>query len=307
MALDFIAGCLGGCAGVIVGHPLDTVKVCLQTQDAKNPRYKGTLHCLKSIVGTQGFRGIYRGVSSPLAGVAGINAVVFGVYRNTQKIMPNPDCLLAHAYAGAASGFIQSFICSPMELAKSVMQVGKTSSKDPLDCLKSIYRKKGLRGIYKGLSLTILRDVPAFSSYFITFELITRRNDDLPISTFNMLLGGGLAGVTSWVIPYPVDVIKTRLQTDGISVTKYANVYDCLTKSVKGDGVSCLFKGIWPTVIRAFPVNAVTFTVVTWSMNFFNNFTISPETILNHSELLLTAYIDVVVLNSVEQALIAIL
>lgn len=90
MALDFIAGCIGGnivtmsskqrisetpnrvfligCAGVIVGHPLDTVKVCLQTQDAKNPRYKNTFHCLQSIFAKEGVRGIYKGVTSPLMG-----------------------------------------------------------------------------------------------------------------------------------------------------------------------------------------------------------------------------------------------
>jgi len=56
-------------------------------------------------------------------GVAGINAIVFGVYGNTQRCLPNPDSLMSHAYAGTISGFIQSFIASPTELAKSVMQV----------------------------------------------------------------------------------------------------------------------------------------------------------------------------------------
>ncbi|KAH1009552.1 hypothetical protein HUJ04_001891 [Dendroctonus ponderosae] len=123
MALDFLAGCIGGSAGVLIGHPLDTVKVCIQTQDSNNPRYRGTLHCLQSICTQQGFKGIYRGVTSPLFGVAGINAIVFGIYGNTQRHMQNPDLLISHAIAGGTAGLVQSFICSPIELAKSTMQI----------------------------------------------------------------------------------------------------------------------------------------------------------------------------------------
>lgn len=265
MALDFFAGCLGGCAGVAVGHPLDTVKVCLQTQDSQNPKYRNTIHCLQSIFAKEGIRGIYRGVTSPLFGVAGINALIFGVYGNTQRWSKDPDSLRSHAVAGGTAGFVQSFICSPMELVKSRMQVGDTS-KDPIECVKKIYRNNGLKGVYRGLGLTILREIPAFSSYFLTYEILTRRNDDLPVSTFSMLMGGGLAGVVSWIIVYPVDVIKSRFQIDGLTSTKYSSSYDCLVKSVKGEGISCLFRGLTPTIIRAFPVNAVTFTVVTWTM-----------------------------------------
>ena len=56
-AIDFFAGCLGGAAGVLIGHPLDTVKVKLQTQGMTSNshgvsppriRYRGTFHCLIS-------------------------------------------------------------------------------------------------------------------------------------------------------------------------------------------------------------------------------------------------------------------
>lgn len=80
-------------AGVLVGHPLDTAKVHLQTQNLNNPRYKGTFHCLTSLIAKDGFRGIFRGVTSPLAGVAGINAIVFGIYGNAQRRMSDPNSL----------------------------------------------------------------------------------------------------------------------------------------------------------------------------------------------------------------------
>lgn len=112
-------------AGVVVGHPLDTVKIRLQTQEARNPLYKGTADCLRSILMKEGIRGIYRGVASPLVGVAGINAIVFGIYGQAQRQMSNADSLKSHALAGGVAGLFQSFICSPMELAKSRLQVRK--------------------------------------------------------------------------------------------------------------------------------------------------------------------------------------
>ncbi|KAF7270129.1 hypothetical protein GWI33_016870 [Rhynchophorus ferrugineus] len=297
MALDFFAGCLGGGAGIVVGHPLDTVKVCLQTQNAQNPKYKNTFHCLRSIFEKQGVRGIYRGMSSPLFGVAGINAIVFGIYGNTLRCMKNPDSLMSHTLAGSFAGFVQSFICCPMELAKTRVQVGG-GGKDPWDCLKKIYGRKGVRGVFKGLNVTMLREVPAFGSYFFTYEFLTKRDDELPVSTLSMLMAGGIAGVVSWALVYPIDVIKSRYQIDGVVSSKYTSSYQCFVDSIRTDGVACLFRGLSPALIRAFPVNAVTFTVVTWVMKTLNN--VEFETTVKDTECKLGQYADVMIHSTAE-------
>lgn len=67
--------------------------------------------------------GLYKGMSSPMAGVAVVNAIVFGVYGNFQRHLSRPDALSSHFMAGAAAGFVQSFVCCPMELVKSRLQV----------------------------------------------------------------------------------------------------------------------------------------------------------------------------------------
>lgn len=161
-----------GCAGVLVGHPFDTVKVHLQTQDFKNPVYRGTFDCLKKIVAKESVRGLYRGLSSPMGGVAFVNAIVFGVYGNVQRNMDNPTSLKAHFVAGSVAGLAQSFICSPMELAKTRLQlqansIGKEKYKGPIQCLNHIRMESGYRGIFKGLGVTAVRDVPGKRSKFI--------------------------------------------------------------------------------------------------------------------------------------------
>lgn len=264
MALDFAAGCLGGCAGVIVGHPLDTIKVHLQTQNATNPMYKGTIDCFRTLVARDGIRGLYRGISSPLAGIAAINAVIFGVYGNVQRKMSDPDALRSHFYAGAIAGFAQSFLTSPMELVKTRIQVAGTGS--PLRCFIELAKKEGFKGVFKGYGITVCREIPAFSSYFLTYEYLTRNESNLPTSTPMMLFAGGFAGTVSWVLTYPIDVIKSRLQVDGMSGTaKYSGAFDCFKKSVQIEGYSCLSRGLMSTVLRAFPTNAACFAVVTWT------------------------------------------
>lgn len=154
-----------GCAGVLVGHPFDTVKVNLQTQDHLRPIYRGTFHCLKTIIAKESFRGLYKGVTSPMAGVAFVNAIVFGVYGNVQRNMQNPTSLYTHFFAGTAAGLAQSIVCSPMELVKTRIQLQdtiktKTHYKGPMDCFSTIWRTEGYRGIFRGLGITALRDVP---------------------------------------------------------------------------------------------------------------------------------------------------
>ncbi|XP_012254046.2 mitochondrial basic amino acids transporter [Athalia rosae] len=267
MALDFAAGCLGGCAGVMVGYPLDTIKVHLQTQDYRNPKYTGTWHCFRTILARDSMAGLYRGMSSPMVGVAFVNAIIFGVYGNTQRNFSEPDALYSHLLAGATAGIAQSPVCSPMELAKTRLQLQSASSaakySGPMECLRYIHRKEGYRGTFKGLGMTFLREAPGFGIYFLTYEALTRSNSPTPISTFQMLMAGGLAGTASWIISYPMDVIKSRLQAEVTG--KYSGAMDCLRQSISAEGYACLFRGLNSTIIRAFPTNAATFAVVTWT------------------------------------------
>ncbi|XP_058452042.1 mitochondrial basic amino acids transporter [Malaya genurostris] len=282
MALDFAAGCLGGCAGVLVGYPFDTVKVNLQTQDFRNPLYKGTFDCFRKIIAKESVRGLYRGMSSPMAGVAAVNAIVFGIYGNVQKMTSDPSSLYSHFLAGSAAGLAQSFICSPMELVKTRLQLqdnlpkGAFKFKGPVDCLRGIHKTDGFRGLFRGLGITVVRDIPGFSSYFVSYELMVQTFDDP--SPFVVLMAGGLAGTISWLISFPIDVVKSRLQADGMyGEPKYRGIADCLRKSYATEGLAFLSRGLTSTLLRAFPMNAVCFLVVDFILKIFDNSSVDLE------------------------------
>lgn len=91
-------------------------------------------------------------------------------------------------------------------------------------------------------------------------------------SAFFTLMAGGLAGTFSWLITFPIDVLKSRLQVDGIDgKPKYSGAIDCAKKSVASEGLSFFTRGLAPTLLRAFPMNAVCFLVVSYIMKFFND------------------------------------
>ncbi|XP_053231162.1 mitochondrial basic amino acids transporter [Podarcis raffonei] len=274
MALDFLAGCVGGAAGVLVGHPFDTVKVRLQVQNVEKPLYRGTLHCFQSIIKQETTLGLYKGIGSPMMGLTFINALVFGVQGNTLRAL-GKDTPMNQFLAGSAAGAIQCVICCPMELAKTRMQLQGTGEyklksknyKNSLDCLVKIYRKEGLKGINRGMVSTFMRETPSFGFYFLTYDCLTRylgcEAEDSYIIP-KLLLAGGMSGIVSWLSTYPVDVIKSRLQADGVGgIVRYHGILDCVRKSYHAEGLRVFTRGLTSTLLRAFPVNAATFATVT--------------------------------------------
>lgn len=217
-------------------------------------------------------RGLFRGVTSPMAGVAFINAIVFGTYGNFQRQFGSPDSVTAHFIGGVAAGTVQSIVASPIELVKIRLQVhgfSPTSSmyEGPMDCFRQIHRTQGLTGLFRGLSSTVLRDAPAFGVYFASYEYMVRTVSEQSGTATNLglMLAGGLAGVFSWIVSYPCDVVKSRLQVDGVQgPRRYNSFWDCALKSYKNEGIACFTRGLNSTLLRAFPTNATIFLMVTW-------------------------------------------
>jgi solute carrier family 25 carnitine/acylcarnitine transporter 20/29 len=214
-------------------------------------------------------------MTSPLYGLAAINAVVFGVQGNVQRRMNDPDNLMTHFVAGSVGGLTQSIICGPMELAKTRMQiqgqgesrhrfrVTKHSYTGPVDCMRKIYHTEGFRGVFRGLGLTAARDSPSFSFYFLSFEWMCRKMEPEnggQVGTLGLLFAGGMAGICAWVVTYPIDVMKSKIQAD--MNNQYKGFTDCCIQSYRQSGLRAFTTGFCSTVLRAFPTNAATFATV---------------------------------------------
>ncbi|KAG9336418.1 hypothetical protein JZ751_002765 [Albula glossodonta] len=252
---DFIAGSVGGALGVAVGYPLDTVKV----------------------------NGFYKGMSMPITTVSVSSSVVFGTYRNCLQCLrqlrgrsvdttPNKlDIFLS----GLAGGVAQVSVMSPADIVKVRLQCqtepyqgsashAKPKYRGPVHCLLTIAREEGVLGLYKGANALALRDGPSFATYFLTYNIIcdwlTPAGQKQPGWTV-VMLAGGLSGMCGWTVGTPMDVIKARLQVDGMGKRQYRGFVHCITDSFRKEGPGVFFKGLGLNCLRAFPVNMSVFAM----------------------------------------------
>eukprot|EP00878_Enallax_costatus_P010211 GHUV01010659.1.p1 GENE.GHUV01010659.1~~GHUV01010659.1.p1 ORF type:complete len:321 (+),score=67.66 GHUV01010659.1:426-1388(+) len=296
LAKDIFAGTCGGIAVTAVGHPFDTIKVRLQTQPMDKPIYAGVVDCAKKTIQWEGLPGLYKGVASPLAGQMFFRASLFGAFGESKRwLATNSDgstrpLRTADFYkAGAITGFIAAFTEGPIDFYKSQIQVQIIRSKaDPSykppyttvsACVQATIKQNGFKGPFQGLGPTILRNTPANAVYLGTFEVLKsaaakqlgcKSNAELP--AWAVLSSAALGGIAYWLAIFPVDVIKSSMQTDNIipSQRKYPNMLQAAKLLWAEGGVKRFYKGFTPCLIRAAPANgAMLYTVdkVTYLLN----------------------------------------
>ncbi|XP_055987602.1 solute carrier family 25 member 45 isoform X1 [Sorex fumeus] len=275
-AEEFVAGWISGALGLVLGHPFDTVKVRLQTQTV----YRGIVDCMLKTYQHESVLGFFKGMSFPIASIAVVNSVLFGVYSNALLVLTatshherraQPPSYTHVFVAGCTGGFLQAYFLAPFDLIKVRLQ-NQTEPRaqrggplpryrGPLHCATSIFQEEGPRGLFRGAWALTLRDTPTLGIYFVTYEWFCRQYtpDGQNPSSATVLVAGGLAGITSWVTATPLDVIKSRMQMAGLEQRAYRGVLDCMVSSVRQEGPGVFFRGLIINSARAFPVNAVTF------------------------------------------------
>lgn len=235
-------------------------------------------------------RGLYKGMLSPLVSSAAINAIVFGTSNNINRFLSKQSPfrqrkdlpLYCHYLSGSAAGALQCAVSGPSELIKTRLQVDGQGARglknalyrSPFHCAQVVYAQQGLRGLFRGTLATGFRDSPGFGFYFLTYEglcrALSRKGQATPV--WVLLTAGGFAGISAWLFTYPFDVVKSRLQAQSMKPgrRKYDGIVDCFRKSYREGGRRVFTRGLSTTLIRAFPVNAVTFYAVEVFFTLFN-------------------------------------
>ncbi|XP_069842167.1 mitochondrial carnitine/acylcarnitine carrier protein-like [Dendropsophus ebraccatus] len=281
----FVSGGMGGVCLTLAGQPMDTVKVNLQIQTrpmgGQTLQYNNTVDCFRKIVSRQGLWGLYKGMGAPLAGVTPIMAMTFFGFSLGKKLQQNHphDILRLHQVfsAGMLAGLCAAIIVVPAERIKCLLQAQANSSlkrfSGPMDCAGQLFQERGIRSLYRGTVLTLLRDIPATGVYFMSYEWMKEkmtppRGSVSDLSAARILLAGGVAGMCNWVVAIPMDVLKSRFQTapDG----QYRGFLDVLREVLRDEGPRGLYKGFTAAMLRAFPANAACFLGFEASMKFLH-------------------------------------
>jgi solute carrier family 25 (mitochondrial carnitine/acylcarnitine transporter), member 20/29 len=176
--------------------------------------------------------------------------------------------------AGAFAGLTNTILSSPIEHVRIRLQTQPHGPNrlynGPWDCIRKLSSSAGVaRGLYRGTSVTLLREAQAYGVWFLTFEYLMSRDmqrnqySRSEISSPKVALYGGFAGEALWIASYPFDVVKSKMQSDGFgSGQRYRSMRDCFAQTWREGGVLGFWRGIGPTLARAMPVSAGTFAVV---------------------------------------------
>lgn len=248
-------GTFSGVTCVVVGHPLDTIKVRMQT-GATGPI----------------LRGLFRGIVPPLLAVTPSWIGVFLAYGAALKVVGSND-LGSVALAGGISGLAYSVVMCPFELVKVNAQKSQVST---LEALRKVWRAaaegsgstsaaaaggsprilNGLKGMYRGMGSCVGRDVAQSAVYYYCAESLNRSSRmNQAFGDATPLVAGACTGLAHSIAEFPFDTVKNRFQTD-LSLRRYSEVYAELRAP-----------GVFPSVARAL-VPALTRAVLAHSVSF---------------------------------------
>ncbi|CEQ41969.1 SPOSA6832_03724 [Sporobolomyces salmonicolor] len=245
--------------------------------------YRGAIDCAKQLVKNEGPLAFYKGTAMPLVGIgacvslqfAGLQAAKrFFASRNVAHGRSDPDALSPGQFylAGAFAGLGNSFASGPVE---HTQQDGRYTG--PLDAIRKIYRTDGLRGVYQGQGVTLAREAHGYGVYFAVYELLVAREiksnglrERGELSLGKSAVFGATAGWVMWMLNYPLDVLKSRIQTDAFPSSQQRRYPRGVRDAIPGlwaEGrFGAFWRGLGPTMIRSPFVNSATFVVFELTM-----------------------------------------
>lgn len=321
MSADFWAGYISGAVGILIGNPLDLIKVRLQASSSPVPPPTGpsTATAAAHASPNAALRGYFptlaslvTGTAAPILGYGALNALLFVSYNRSEALLnsyfsPSPSLsgadsalpttgsnLYTTFLAGAVGGLATWAVSTPTELVKCRAQVqtsststGTSASLSSLAIARSVIRAEGIRGLYAGGTVTALRDSVGYGFYFWSYELARRwagrYGSEGKNETVDVLLCGGLAGIVTWASIFPLDVVKTRVQTQMVGVEgapllgggggdagegkiRRLGAWQTAREAYKEGGARVFFRGLGVCSVRAFVVNAVQWAAYEWIM-----------------------------------------
>lgn len=227
---SMIAGGFGGTTGDMLMHSLDTVKTRQQGDPHMPPKYSSLGSSYYTIWRQEGIRrGLYGGWLPAMMGSFPGTVLFFGTYEWSKRHMLDygVQAHISYLTAGFIGDLAASIVYVPSEVLKTRLQLqGRYNNpyfksgynyKGTFDAARTIIRTEGVAELFSGFKATLYRDLPFSALQFMFYEQFRgwavewkdSRDIGVRLELLTGACGGGLAGV----LTCPLDVVKTRLQT----------------------------------------------------------------------------------------------
>lgn len=261
---SFLAGSVSGTCSALLFQPLDLVKTRVQSSINVGSHPVGMVTVFANVVQQERLIGLWRGlvpsISRCVPGI-GIYFSTIHYLKGTFEASKKP---LESVMIGASARSVAAVTMLPFTVLKTRYESGEFPYKSMTRAVFKIYGTEGIKGLYSGLTATLLRDVPFSGLYFMFYTQLKQMpsslatgvpDSRLPLFHFSC---GVTAGMMASIITQPADVIKTHMQ---LYPKKFGRIRNAVIHVYERDGIDGFWRGILPRTIRRTLMAALAWTV----------------------------------------------
>ncbi|KAK6226403.1 calcium dependent mitochondrial carrier protein [Colletotrichum tabaci] len=235
-----------------------------------------------------GMRSLFAGNGLNVIKIMPESAIKFGSYeaakRTLSKLEGHNDPRQINSYskfvAGGVAGMVAQFCVYPLDTLKfrlqtSTVQGGLSGNALVLDTAKKMWQAGGVRIAYRGVTMGLMGMFPYSAIDMGTFEFLKtsykrymskyRGIHEEDAKPGNIMTGiiGATSGAFGASVVYPLNVLRTRLQTQGTVMhpATYTGIMDVAQQTLKNEGVRGMYKGLTPNLLKVAPALSITWVV----------------------------------------------
>ncbi|KAI8958424.1 mitochondrial carrier [Daldinia sp. FL1419] len=235
-----------------------------------------------------GVRGFFAGNGLNVVKIMPETAIRFGAYEAAKKTLASleghNDMHQINPYskfvAGGVAGMTAQFCVYPLDTLKFRLQSeyvsgGPRGNALLLQTAQKMWAEGGVRATYRGVTMGLIGMFPYSAIDMGTFEFLKTtyvaykakaegiHEEDTQPSTLVTGIMGATSGAFGASVVYPLNVLRTRLQTQGTRMhpARYNSIWDVAQKTIKNEGVRGLYKGLMPNLLKVAPALSITWMV----------------------------------------------
>jgi solute carrier family 25 iron transporter 28/37 len=275
-----LAGSAAGVAEHVAMFPVDTIKTRMQASPQPGKRLSTNVtRVMSSIIRKEGLRGLYSGVGAVAVGAGPSHGVYFVVYEYMKNFLgaSNDDQHrpLETGFAASLATIVADGFMTPLDVVKQRLQLANHPYNGAIDCAQSMLKNEGIRPFFRSYNTTVIMNVPFVAIHFAAYESCKKllRESAEDEGFWTQLGAGGIAGGFAAAATNPLDVVKTRLQTDGVLGASHnsSSTFQVLRDIVKTEGYGALMHGIKPRVLFHAPAAAISWVTYESCKNFWTS------------------------------------
>lgn len=254
------------------------------------PLYRGTISTLRRIWIEEGLKGWYRGLGPTLLGYLPTWSIYFTSYNHFKIIFSSylsspylpldSSSPIIHIFSAVAAGSMSAIATNPLWVIRTRLMVQSKNHtpfyySNAFEAFVSIFRTEGLKGLYKGLTPSLLGTTHV-AIQFPLYEFLKRylsRHDGM--DTRAVLISSVISKTMASIISYPHELIRTRLQNQSEpsnqSTARYRGLLHAIVRIYKEESISGFYRGLPTNLAKVVPASAVTFFTFEVMITYFQS------------------------------------